>query len=155
MRSDDARPATPPAAAAGDAELASRLRLGAARLARRLRQEATGGLTPSQLSALAATERHGPLALSELADLERVARPTITRIAKALEAEGLVARAPDPTDGRVALLRATDEGRALLRENRRRRDAWLAVRIGSLPPGDRARLAAAVDVLDALVEDEP
>ena len=142
-------------AALTDAELASRLRLGVARLARRLRQEATGGLTPSQLSALAATERHGPLPLSELADLERVARPTISRIVKVLEGEALVARDPDPTDGRVALLRATAEGRALLRENRRRRDAWLAVRLRSLDPQQRARLVAATDVLDALVEDEP
>ena len=148
-------PTPAPAATLTDAELASRLRLGVARLARRLRQEATSGLTPSQLSALASTERHGPLPLSELADVERVARPTVTRIAKVLEAEGLVARAPDPTDGRVWLLRATDEGRALLRENRRRRDAWLAVRLRSLDADDRARLAAAVDVLDAVVEGEP
>lgn len=126
-----------------------------ARLARRLRQEATGGLTPSQLSALAATERHGPLPLSELADLERVARPTVTRIVKALEGEALVVRQPDPTDGRVSLLRATDEGRALLEGNRRRRDAWLAVRLGTLAAEDRARLAEVVDVLDAVVEDEP
>lgn len=142
-------------AALSDAELASHLRLAVARLARRLRQEATSGLTPSQLSALASADRHGPLPLSELADVERVARPTITRIAKVLEAEGLVARGPDPTDGRVSLLRATDEGRALLVENRRRRDAWLAVRLGALAAEDRDRLARVLDVLDALVAGEP
>ena len=58
--------------------LAAHLRLAIARTARKLRQEAGGGLSPSQTSALAVVERHGPLTPSELAARERVQRPTAT-----------------------------------------------------------------------------
>ena len=43
--------------------MAARLRLSATRLARRLRQQSDSGLTPTQLSALAAVDRHGPPAM--------------------------------------------------------------------------------------------
>src|SRR4051812_21479400 len=81
--------------------IAGRLRLSATRLARRLRQEAQTGLSPSQLSALAMVERHGPLTLGALADHEQVAPPTITRVVVKLEADGLLTRQPDPDDRRV------------------------------------------------------
>ena len=80
---------TPPAPrpAPAEEELAARLRLSATRLARRLRQEADAGLTPSQLSALAVIDRQGPLTLGALADHEQVAPPTITKVVAKLEAE--------------------------------------------------------------------
>ena len=73
------------------------------RTARRLRQEAAGAgteLTPTAASALATVERHGPLTPSELAEIERIKRPTATRTLRVLEEAGLVDRAPDPADGR-------------------------------------------------------
>ena len=73
-----------------DPELVSRLRFALARSARRLRQEAGTGLSPSLTAALATVERCGPLTPSELADLERVARPTITRVLTRLEEAGLM-----------------------------------------------------------------
>ena len=88
-----------------DFEIAASLRLSATRLARRLRQESDTGLTPSQLSALAAIEHDGPLTLGALADHERVAPPTVTRVVAKLEADGLVARTADPDDRRVAASR--------------------------------------------------
>ena len=88
-----------PTPAQADEELAARLRLSATRLARRLRQEADAGLTPSQLSALAVIEREGPLTLGALADQEKVAPPSITKVVAKLESIGLVARAVDPAIG--------------------------------------------------------
>ena len=71
-----------------NAELAARLRLSVTRTARRLRQEAGTDLSPSLQAALATIERHGPLTPSELADAERVQRPTATRVAARLEERG-------------------------------------------------------------------
>ena len=80
--------------------LAAHLRLVITRTARRLRQEAGTDLGPSQTSALATIERHGPLTPSELARMERIQRPTATRIVARLEVAGLVGRVADPADGR-------------------------------------------------------
>ncbi len=134
-------------------DLAARLRLAVTRTARRLRQEAGTGLSPSLTAALATVERHGPLTPSELADLERVQRPTATRIAARLEAEGLVARAGDPADRRVSVLSATTEGVALLRKLRTRKNAYLARRLRELSEEDLAALERAADVLERLLED--
>jgi len=139
-----------PGAGADSAAAASRLRLSATRLARRLRQQADTGLSPSQLSALAAVEGHGPLTLGALADHEGVAPPTITRVAAVLESEGLLSRAVDPADRRVALVEVTAKGRALLAGSRRRKTTWLTNRIDALGDDERARLLAALDALDAL-----
>ena len=95
-------------------ETASRLRLAIARTARRMRQEAGTALSPTLTAALATIERHGPLTPSELAEAERVKRPTATRIAASLEREELILRAKDPSDGRAALLSVSPRGRDLL-----------------------------------------
>lgn len=134
------------------AEVASRLRLSVARLHRALRQHAEAGLSPSQLSALAAIDRHGSMTLGELAVHEGVAPPTITGIVARLEADANVAREADPDDRRIVRVVVTDQGRRILGEARRRKDAWLSRRLAELAPGELERLAAAVDVLDALVE---
>ena len=132
--------------------LASRLRLSATRLARTLRREAGTGLSPSQLSALASVDAHGSMTLGALAAHERVAPPSITRVVAKLEQAGLVIRELDAADRRVARVSLTGEGSALLRESRRRKDAWLAARLAELDAADRARLADALDVLDALTQ---
>src|SRR5688500_14616421 len=81
----------------GLGELAARLRLVIARTARRLRQEAGTELSPTLTAALATIERHGPLTPSGLAELERVQRPTATRIVARLSEQALVERTSDPT----------------------------------------------------------
>jgi DNA-binding MarR family transcriptional regulator len=133
------------------AEIAARLRLSSTRLARRLRQEASTGLTPSQLSALATVERHGPVTLGALADHERVAPPSITKVVAKLEAEGLVERAVDPNDRRVARVAVTPAGAELIEDSRRRKTSWLLNRIRALSTEEQERLAAALDALDHLV----
>src|SRR3954466_5750159 len=76
--------------------VAAHLRVVVARTARRLRQEAGTDLSPSQTSALAAVEHHGPLTPSELAGCERIQRPTATRVLARLEEAGLASRARAP-----------------------------------------------------------
>lgn len=141
---------------AGDAaELAAQLRVSVTRLSRRLRQQADAGLSPSQLSALTAVWRHGSMTLGSLAEYERVAPPTVTKIVAKLEADGLLARTVDPNDRRVARVAVTPAGDALLGAARQRKTAWLSGRIAQLDADQRRRLADALDVLDDLTNDEP
>jgi DNA-binding MarR family transcriptional regulator len=134
-----------------DSALASTLRLAVMRLARRMRSErADSSLTLTQIAALATLERHGPLTPGELAAAERVSPPSMTRIAASLEAAGLVTRTGHPSDRRQVLLAAGPAGVALLREDRRRRDVWLAQRLRELEPADRAVLREAAAILDRL-----
>ena len=134
-------------------DLASRLRLDISRMARRLRQEAGASLSPSQTAALVTIERHGPLTPSELAERERVQRPTVTRVLARLEEAGLVDRAADPQDRRSSLLSISDDGRALLASARARKDAYLARRIDALEPADRAALERAAALLERMLEE--
>jgi DNA-binding MarR family transcriptional regulator len=140
------------AAEANDVELPGRLRLVITRTARRLRQEAGTDLSPSQAAALATIERHGPLAPSELAERERIKRPTATRVLGRLAETGLVDRIPDPADGRSAIVTVSPEGRALLRRLRQRKTAYLASRLRELAPRDVEALARATEVLEAILE---
>lgn len=135
-------------------ERAARLRLAITRVARRLRQEANADLSPSLTSALASIEGHGPVTPSELANCERVQRPTITRVLARLTELGLIERAADPADGRSTLVSITPSGRSLLGDLRSRRDAFLADRLSKLPPEDRAVLDRASEVLESLLENE-
>lgn len=131
------------------------LRLAVTRLARRLRQRTdTAGLTPSLRSALAVVERHGPLAPSELADRERIGRPTATRLIAKLCELGLVTRSEDPADGRSHHVALTPAGAAHVRRVRRQKDEALAAALARLPAEDRETLARAAVLLDGLLEDE-
>jgi DNA-binding MarR family transcriptional regulator len=134
--------------------IAAHLRIAIARSARRLRQEAGGALSPTLNAALATIERHGPLTPSELAMRERVQRPTATKLVAKLEADGWVARTADPTDGRSSLIAITPEGRALLKQLRTRKDAFLAQRLRKLPPEDRATLDRAALILERLLDED-
>jgi DNA-binding MarR family transcriptional regulator len=134
-------------------ELPGRLRLAVTRTARRLRQEAQAGLSPSLTAALASVERHGPLTPSGLADIERVQRPTATRLLAKLEEDGLVRREPDPEDGRVSHVRVSPEGRRLLKRLRSRKNAYLAKRLRALDEEDRDTLARATAILERLLEE--
>jgi DNA-binding MarR family transcriptional regulator len=135
-------------------ELAARLRLAITRTARRLRQEAGTDLSPSQTAALATIDSNGPLTPSELASLERVQRPTATRIVARLEEEGLVERAADPADGRSFIVSPTAQGRVLLRKLRTRKNAYLARRLRGLGAEEVAALARAADILERLQDGE-
>src|SRR4051794_24106642 len=133
-------------------ELAPRLRLAVTRMARRLRQEAGVDLGPSQVAALATVERHGPLSPSELAEIERIKRPTATRIVRHLEEAGLVERVKDPADGRASILSVTGGGRRLLKRLRERKMAYLAKRLGDLDADERHTLERAAELLEGMLD---
>ena len=136
------------------ADLAVRLRLVIARTARRLRQEAGEGLSPSQAAALATIDRHGPLTPSELATRERIQRPTVTRVLARLEEDGLVSRTADPKDGRSSLIAVSPAGHARLEELRTRKDAYLARRLTTLSAQDREVLDRASAILERLLDED-
>ena len=134
-------------------ELADRLRLTVTRTARRLRQQGDPALSPTLAAALSTIERSGPLGPSELARLELVQRPTVTRVVTRLCEGGLVVRLPDERDRRAALLEVTPEGRRVLGALRRRKTAYLAERLERLKPEERELLARAGDLLERLLEE--
>lgn len=135
-------------------QLARRLSVTTTRLSRLLRQQDRGELTLTYRAALASIERRGPLTLGELADVEHIAPPTVTKMVGALGDRGLVERTIDGHDRRVCWVSITDEGRELLAADRRLRTEWLARRLRGLDPADRARLAEAVEVLESLTGQE-
>jgi DNA-binding MarR family transcriptional regulator len=152
---------TPAPAAAGTddvAALASQLRLAVARLSRRIRQEtaiAGEALTSSSQAALASIEALGPITLGELAAVEQVQPPTMTRIVARLEEYGYATRVVDPADRRVARAAITDSGRELLAVSRTRKDAFLARRVAGLSDAERSVLERAVPLLELLQDDSP
>ena len=133
-----------------DPEDVVRLRMALARLARQQRRTFPDGLTPSQQSALAMIDLHGPISLGDLAKLEAVSPPTITRITSKLEERALVTRSVDPRDRRISRVTITADGRARMTETRERRNQWLAQKLSELPADDARLLHAAVDALERL-----
>jgi len=134
-------------------ESAVALRLAVTRTARRLRQEAASDLSPTAMAALASIERNAPLTPTRLAEIERVQRPTITRVINVLVEAGAIARDPDPEDGRSCRLSLTEAGAARLAEHRFRKSAYLARLLDSLPEEDVSVLDRASQILErALTE---
>ncbi|WP_375423476.1 MarR family winged helix-turn-helix transcriptional regulator [uncultured Friedmanniella sp.] len=132
------------------AGLASELRPSVMRLARRLRQvrDERDELNPNQLSVLAVLVNHGDLPIGELAALEKVQPPSMTRIVNGLEERGLVARQPDATDRRSSRVHLCDSGRQIVLANRRRRDQWLAIRLAELDAAEREVLRLCIPILE-------
>lgn len=133
-----------------DLELAARLRAALARLARQLRQQAGPQLSPTLQSMLATIALHGPLPLGELAALEQVAPPTITKLLARLDEQGLIQRQRGADDKRVTLVSLTADGQRQFDESRTRRTAWLVDRLAHLDSTQQADLARAVELLEAI-----
>lgn len=132
------------------AELAARFRQALTPLVRQLRTQVPDGMTPSLMSALATVAREGPIALGDLAAVEKVTPPMATKLANGLEERGLVERLPCPDDRRVVRLVLAPAGRALLDRSHRERNAWLATRFADLTDDEREAVAAAVGVIERL-----
>lgn len=107
-------------------------------------------------SVLATLRDTGPRRITELAEAEAVAQPTITTLVGRLERDGLVRRAPDPHDARAVRVHLTDEGLGRLQAMRAARTALLERRLHEFTEQERAALAAALPLLERLMDgDEP
>jgi DNA-binding MarR family transcriptional regulator len=133
--------------------LAGRLRLSLGHLIRRLRAERRR-FSLSQASVLGRLDRCGPSSIGDLASAEAVRPQSMTQIVADLEADGLIARHADPSDGRRALVELTALGLRTLREDRRDREGWLARKIAEdLTPREQQLLGEATALLERLAED--
>lgn len=131
--------------------MASSLRIAVGRLNRRIRYEREDdSLTLNQLSALGNLEKHGPMPVGELAALERVRPPSMTRIVAGLEELELVVRESDPVDRRLVRIRISEAGKARMVADRKRRDAWLTQRLRELTPEERQRLRDVLPILERM-----
>jgi DNA-binding MarR family transcriptional regulator len=144
---EERRPAVAP-----EGELAARLRLAVLRLSRQVRQQLVGEVTQSQVSVLSSVERLGNPTLGELAAMEQVQPPSMTRQVETLVGRGLLAREVHPGDRRIARVSLTGSGQKILHRNRTVRTAFLAARLKRLPAEERGRLEELVGLLERLVE---
>jgi len=132
-------------------ELAADLRVVVGRLVRRFRLD--GPLPPPQLAALSWIHREGAKTTSQLAVLERVRPQSMAHTVAELEGAGLVARTPDPSDGRQQLVALTPAGGKLIEDYRRQGESWVAAALETEFDGaERAELARGIELLTELVE---
>lgn len=134
-------------------QTAAELRLVIGRLIRSIRQHNAGGLTPSQVSALATIEELGPIRISDLASRESVGAPVATRVTTSLEELGYIKRVQDAQDKRACLVELTSTGRKVLKNLWEERTVGINQRIQMLSKSDIAALNAALPVLDKLAKD--
>jgi DNA-binding MarR family transcriptional regulator len=99
---------------------------------------------------LATLERGGPCRLTDLAEIEGVAQPSMSTLVTGLERSGLAERRPSPDDGRVVLVTLTPAGSDYLQVRRQARAGRLAELIRLLPAEQAAALAAAVPAMTSL-----
>ena len=109
-------------------------------------------LSRTAASVLATLRDTGARRITELADSEAIAQPTVTTLVGRLERDGLVRRAPDPDDARAVRVHLTDVGLERLAAMRAARAALLDARLARLTDDERAALSAALPVLDKLME---
>ena len=134
-------------------DTAEQLRLAVARSARRLRQHAGRELTPSRAAVLATIAREGPLSPSALAAVERISRPTATRLIARLKEQGLVECTPDPDDGRSYRVSLSASGSALRALRRTRKQAYLARLLAGADADEIELLDRAAGLLLRLLEE--
>jgi DNA-binding MarR family transcriptional regulator len=147
-------PARTPATARNVDQVAAALRVSIGLLVRRMRQiPVAGELTLSETSALARLDRGGPTTPGALAKQEQISPQSMGATLAALEARGLIERAPDPDDGRRAVMSVTDAGLALLRSRRNAKVQKLARALSAdFTPAERDQLAAVAPLLERLAQ---
>lgn len=136
---------------AATTDLANEVRIACQRVSRRVRFESGGELAPHLVSALS-TLKHGSKTPSELAEVERVSGPSMTRTVSCLTERGLVVATDNPADGRSKLLSLTEAGWDALAEVRRARDDWMERKLEGLTQEERKLLKKATELLNRVLE---
>jgi DNA-binding MarR family transcriptional regulator len=122
-------------------------------LGRRLREiDAAAGLTPARFSALASLRFHGSRNIGDLAADESVRPPSMTRLVRDMERDGLVLRSPDPSDGRAVLIELTPAALAVFESTRAEKIALVAEYLATLNSATRAAIQTAFAAPDDLAE---
>jgi len=133
----------------GENDVATRLAVAIGRINRRIRP-IRDGISHGLVSALGSVVRVGEIRPGDLARMESVAAPTMTRLVADLEARGLVTRRPDPSDGRSFFVVPTEAGRDVMRRARFERAERLAALLDTLPAEQRDAVTAAIEGLEQL-----
>jgi DNA-binding MarR family transcriptional regulator len=134
--------------------VADRLHSAAIHLLRRLRVEDEAlGISAPRLSVLSVLVFAGPKRIGELARMEQVEPPTMTRLVDGLVRDGLAVRDADPDDARAVRVRATPTGARTLRRGRARRVETLSESLAALSPAELAALGEGVEVLELILRD--
>ncbi|MEO8621689.1 MAG: MarR family transcriptional regulator [bacterium] len=145
------QPAAKPPVAGSPEAVADRLHSAAIHLLRRLRREDdASGLSAPRLSGLSVLVFGGPRTIGDLAMVEQVRVPTMSRLVAALEADKLLRRVPDPSDRRVVRVEATAAGHTLLHAGQRRRVAALAADVARLTATERHAILKVIPLLEKL-----
>ncbi len=146
----------PTTLAADPTVLANRLRPVLLQLNRQLRREIHSlGVTGGQVSLLVQIKYHPGIGIRELAALERMSVPGMSKFISRLEEADLVQRAPVEGDQRRVGLTLTAAGEKVLRSVKSKRTAWLSARLRDLDPEELEAIDAAIEPLaHLLAEDE-
>ena len=145
----------PSAVAADTTALANRLRPVLLKLNRELRHEIHSlGVTGGQVSLLIQIKSNPGIGIRELAALERISVPGMSKFVARLEEAGLVERAPVEGDQRRVELKLTRAAQSVLRSVKSRRTAWLADRLRQLEPEELEAIDAAIEPLAHLLNGE-
>jgi len=134
--------------------VADRLHSAAIHLLRRLRVEDEAlGISAPRLSVLSVLVFAGPKRMGELARIEQVEPPTMSRLVDGLVRDGLAVREPDPDDARAVQVSATPTGARTLKRGRARRVETLRASLAVLSPTELAALGDGVEVLERILRD--
>ena len=136
-------------------EVADKLHSSAIHLLRSLRKvDEESGLTGPRMSALSVLVFGGPRTLGQLATIEQVKPPTMTRLVTALEEDGFVRREADQQDGRLTMIHATAKGEKAMAAGRSRRVLAIASRLKKMPPAQVKELERAAELIAGLAKSE-
>ena len=130
-------------------EIASHLHGAAIHLLRRVRRDdPLMALTPARASVLSILVFGGPKSPGELAQMEQVAAPTMTKLINGLVRDRYVVKRASSADGRAVVITATAKARQALAAGRRRRIKLVRDLFADLTDDQWQTLGAAADLIE-------
>jgi DNA-binding MarR family transcriptional regulator len=135
-------------------DTAARLRRAITRMNRKLRVSSFGGVSLAQASMLASIDKLSSPSLGDLAVAEQIQPPSVTKLVKDLQRDGLVITSADPIDRRSTHVQLTPQGRKELQLIRQRKTEFLERKLRNLSAADRRKAEELITFLETLLEDE-